>query len=363
MNARYVAWLVVGAAALPSLALGYDTPTPAPAASSTPAPMVDASTVLPPAAAPAAPVAPPSLDATAPETLTVAAPTTTETTTIPSVPATPAVTVADPVPGDSVATVLTALGKPNGVITLPDKYLMMFDRGNVVMSLQDIVLEVRLTPLAAYTAKLAEQVAEENDRRNASARANALLDLLMNDPGYIAMSTRDRLLALTRFDRDHPGSDAHQDYLDLLAIYAAEQATHAKVVDLQNQAAEARAETIAAQEQAAKVAAQLQFAQQQTVAAQQQAAQASALLAQQQAGYGQQTTVVVGNGPTLRTGAGGIAITGGGNMPFQQSPPPGAPSNHSINNVPPQGLEIVMPDGTIKYIPGNSTSGNHSAYY
>lgn len=288
------------------------------------------------------------------------APPATSDAAVPNAQTIPVVVLPDPAPGDSVATVLAALGKPNGVITLENKYLMMFDRGNVIMSLQDVVLETKLAPLASYTARLTEKVAEENDRRNARARANALLDLLLNDPTYVAMSTRDRLLALVRFDRDHPGSDAHQDYLDLLAVYAAEQATHAKVNELQNQAADARAQTIYAQQQAALVEAQLRVAQQQTAAAQMQAADA-----QHQAALARQQTnmpgVVATGGPVVRTGTGGIAIVGGG-VPAQS--PPVIINKNTIRNVPPQGVQIVMPDGTIKYIPGNSTTGaNHTAYF
>jgi len=360
MNSRNIAWLVVGAVALPSLALG-DPPTPTPMATTPPVPAADAAATSPAAptvAAPALMVDTPTAAATSAPM--VAAPAIPDAAPMASVPVAPVVVVLpDPVAGDSVTTVLTALGKPNGVITLPDKYLMMFDRGNVVMSPQDVVLETRLTPLAVYTARLTEQVAEENDRRNAKAHADALLDLLLNDPSYVAMSTRDRLLALAKFDRDHPGSDAHQDYLDLLAVYAAEQATHAKVADLQTQAADARAQALFAQQQAANIEQQLRLAQMQTAAAQQQAA-----AAQRQAAIAQQTNVmgVVGvGGPVVRTGTGGIVITGGG-VPIQKQPP--TINNNSINNVPPKGVEIVLPDGTIKYIPGNSTNnGNPPTYF
>jgi hypothetical protein len=71
---------------------------------------------------------------------------------------------------------------------------------------------------------------------------------------------------------------------------------------------------------------------------------------------------VVGvGGPVVRTGTGGIVITGGG-VPIQKQPP--TINNNSINNVPPKGVEIVLPDGTIKYIPGNSTNnGNPPTYF
>jgi hypothetical protein len=349
MNARYVAWLVVGTTALPCLAFG-DTPTPAPIAAAGSTPVADVST-------PATPVAPEIPTVIMPAAAGPADATTTPPTTVAALP--------DPVPGDSVAGVLAALGKPNGVINMPDKYLMMFDRGNVVMSLQDVVMETKLMPLAGYTAKLAEQVAEENDRRTAKARVNALLDLLLNDPSYIAMSTRDRLLALTRFDREHPGSDAHQNYLDLLAVYAAEQSTTAKVADYQNQAADARAQALFAQQQAASIEEQLKQAQQQAALAQQQAA-----TAQRQAANPQQTnnntvvggvTVVSGGGPIVRAGNGGIVITGGAGLNSRQ-PQPMIINNNSITNVPPQGVRIVMPDGSIKFIPG-SASGNHTVYF
>jgi hypothetical protein len=278
-----------------------------------------------------------------------------QTATLPMAPAAsaPVVVLPDPIPGDTVTTVLAALGKPNGVITMPDKYLMMFNRGNVVVSLQDVVLETRLEPLAEYTARLAEQVAAQNDARDAQARANALLDLLLNDPNYVAMATRDRLLALARFDREHPGSDAHQDYLDLLAVYAAEQAGNAKVAEYQNQAAAARAQAIVAQQQAANVAQQLQLAQQQTAAAQQQTA-----AAQQQVATAQTPPVVQQTGVVILGNTGGGLHNGG---PGQRPP---VINNNTITNVPPQGLEVILPNGTIKYIPGSANGGgNHTTYF
>ncbi len=364
-----MAWLVAGAAALSNFARG-DTTAAAPAAASaqTPATQTAGAATAPTPVDPQVSATPTATaTAVAPTTTSpaVAVPTTTDQATTPpavmaSAPLSPAVALPDPIPGDSVTSVLAAMGKPNGVITLPDKYLMMFDRGNIVMSLQDVVLESKLMPLPVYTAKLAEQVAEENDRNNARARANALLDLLLNDPSYVAMSTRDRLLALARFDREHPGSDAHQDYLDLLAVYAAEQATSAKVVELQGQAADARAQAIYAQQQAASIQQQLLLAQQQTAAAQAQAAaaQRQAVIVQQSNAGG----VVGPNGPILRTGN-GIAI-GGGGIPTQKPPPPTIINNNSITNVPPQGVEVILPNGTIKFIPGNTTSGgNHTTYF
>jgi len=347
MNARFVAWLVVGLTTLPSLAFG-DTPTPAPAAAPSTAVPADVSS---PTTTPTSPA--PTTQAAADSSASAPATTPDASAPVPTV-----VLLPDPVPGDSVTSVLAALGKPNGVITLPDKYLMMFDRGNVIMSLQDVVLETKLTPLAVYTAKLSEQVAEENDRRNAKARTNALLDLLLNDPSYVAMSTRDRLLALIRFDREHPGSDAHQDYLDLMAVYAAEQATHAKVAEYQSQAADARAQAIFAQQQAAEVQKQLELAKQQTALAQQQAVTAQ----RQAAANAQQTNsagVVNGGGVAVRTGTGGIVITGGTGVPIQRQQP--VIINNSITNVPPQGLRIVLPDGTVKFIPGSNNGGSSNS--
>lgn len=97
-------------------------------------------------------------------------------------PITPTPGAPDPVVGDPVNTVFSTLGRPNGVITNPDKSnLLIFERGTILIA-DGKVAEVKLMPMATYNAKLAAEAAVEADRQATIARANALLQGLVSDP-------------------------------------------------------------------------------------------------------------------------------------------------------------------------------------
>jgi hypothetical protein len=155
----------------------------------------------------------------------------------------------DPQLGETEVQVYMLLGRPAGYVQTPLRITLMYGRGTVTLR-QGVVTEVALMSEADYEVRLAQQAAGDAQCQAQHLRANALLDELMNDPNYIAMSTRDRLLALERFDREHPGSDADKFYDDLMAVYDAEQAAQDHLNALQAQLAQARAQTAAAQAQA-----------------------------------------------------------------------------------------------------------------
>ena len=310
MNARYITLLAAMFAAL-SLPLSAATPAsgnsstvpsdpfslPADAlpAASAPAPMVSQSTPSAPAAmAPTAHPSPsPATAATAP-----VAPT-----------ASP-----DPVVGDSLDTVLK-WNRPNGQIGLPDGgYLLMFDRGNILLSPERVVTEVKLQPLAQYQAVQAAESEQQAEAEANRVRTNALLDTLLNDPVYRTMSTRDRITALEKFNRENPGSDAPQDIKDLLAIYQAEMVVQSHINQLSNQAQQAQNQTEMLRKQIADYQKLLNEANQRAQANDEKSAQASA---QQQASRNQTPQSPIPaqqSGPKITASPAGIVITApGGN--------------------------------------------------
>ncbi|HVU37484.1 MAG TPA: hypothetical protein VHC95_04065 [Opitutales bacterium] len=287
----------------------------------------------------------------------------------------------DPVVGDAVNVVFNALGRPNGVITNPDKSnLLMYDRGTVIIA-NGKVAEVKLMPLATYNAKLAAEAAADADRQASSARANALLQVLIADPAYQVMSTRDRMAALAKFDREHPGSDAKKYLADLNVVYSSEQMAQAHITDLENQVNQAKNQANLYQQQVADAQRRLQEALRNKAAADQQASLASqqAQLAQSQGAASKSPLVTTNAGPGSNTagskvGQGGAVLTPNS---FGTTPPvapgatppiaPGAtpPIAPGVNppitpgpnsSVPPGGKWVTDPDGTPRYIPGNGGS-------
>jgi len=268
----------------------------------------------------------------------------------------------DPAVGDPVNSVLTALGRPNGVITLPDKSnMLVYDRGTIIIA-NGKVVELNLMPLANYNAKLAADAAVDSERQASLARSNALLQMLVSDPSYQTMSTRDRMTALAKFDREHPGSDARKYLTDLTAVYSAEQLVQAHIQDLQNQLAQAKAQDNAMQQQVSDTQKRLQDAQQrvtQADLARQQAAQV-----QSQPNNNTSPLVMMNNTPGSKAGAGGVVLTPNsfGTMPTLVPAPTAQPPAPSTTTVPAndQGQWVLDPDGTtLHYVPGaaNSTAG------
>jgi hypothetical protein len=172
----------------------------------------------------------------------------------------------DPQVGQPESAVLAAFGQPQGRIEAPDKTILIYPRGQVMLS-EGVVIETHLMDAATYAADLARQAAANAANAAASAHLNALLDALLTDPAYLALSTRDRLLALVRFERDHPGADIQADYDALLKIYATEQAAQAQANAQVNAAAIAQSQTPLAAAQAQATTAQAQAATDQAAAA------------------------------------------------------------------------------------------------
>lgn len=355
MKKTYPFFLAAAFAALAPLAVAQSTSAPAPAAPA-------------PSAAAAAPM---------------------NMTPIPGAP--------DPVVGDAVNVVFNALGRPNGVITNPDKSnLLMYDRGTVIIA-NGKVVEVKLMPMATYNAKLAAEAAADADRQANTARANALLQVLLADPSYLASSTRDRMAALAKFDREHPGSDAKKYISDLNSVYSAEQLAQAHIADLQNQVNQARNQASLYQQQVADAQRRLQEALRNKAAADQQATAAAqqAQIAQSQGtanasplvtpnasnGSNTQGSKVGQNGAVLTPNSFGVTppitpgatppITPGATPPITPgvtppiapgvNPPitPGVtpPITPGVNSsVPPGGKWVTDPDGTPRYVPGNGGS-------
>ncbi len=259
----------------------------------------------------------------------------------------------DPAVGDPVNTVFSTLGRPNGVITNPDRSnLLIFERGTVLIA-DGKVAEVKLMPMATYNAKLAAEAAVEADRQANIARANALLQGLVADPAYTSMATRDRMAVLAKFDREHPGSDAKKYLADLTSVYSAEQLVQSHITELQNQVNQARSQAVMYQQQVVD-------AQQRLAAAQ----QAAALAKVQADNARNQATVpppsasplVFGtptgqsNTPSSKVGQGGSVLTPNG---FGTTPAP-APAAPAANTA---GHYVVGPDGvTMQYIPATPGS-------
>ncbi|HTB62875.1 MAG TPA: hypothetical protein VK737_04730 [Opitutales bacterium] len=348
MKMRYIALSAAALAAIP-FALGADAPD-----AGTANPTMPAAMPLPaqPGAAPTNVFVP-----NAPATPTATAPTPTS--------ATKATATTDPKVGDSASTALLTLGRPSGQFDLPDEVIYMFDRGRIVVSSNGIVKEVDLKPVAEFQAIQAADAQQQAEQQSAEQKkrttANAMLQLLLSDPTYVALSTRDRLLALKQFDRDHPGSDEPQAYKDLLAIYQTELSVDKHATDLQNQNKQAMSQTSVLQKQLADDEKALAALKARTTQAEQQAIQATMQPAVNAVPAPEQVLQPLPNsnpapqvnyaGPVGKSGAGGsMAITPGSGV--MGTPP--APSKVDVNGTlqsPPAGSYWVMqPDGTLKLV-------------
>ncbi len=268
-----------------------------------------------------------------------------------STPAASTTALPDPKPGDSLDSALKALGRPNGQLAMADQVIYMFSRGTVTTSANGLVEEVNLTPLANYQAMKADEAQQQTDLAATRVRTNALLEMLLSDPAYQALATRDRILALDKFNRDHPGSDAPQDIKDLTAIYSAEQAVQTQLTALEKKNKQAQDQTTLLQQRLNDDEKQLAALRQRTENAEQQAAQAAAALPQQIIS----DPLVVG--PTLpvmsppvgKAGANGLAITPGGPVVDQAARP--VIINGTVKTPSTTGLWVMQPDGTIKILP------------
>lgn len=272
---------------------------------------------------------------------------------------------ADPVVGDPVNTVFATLGRPNGVISNPDKSnLLIFERGTVVIA-DGKVTEVKLMPLSTFNAKLAAEASVEADRQANTAKVNALLQGLVSDPAYAAMSTRDRMTVLAKFDREHPGSDAKKYLADLTSVYSAEQLVQSHIADLQNQVNQAKSQATLYQQQVMDAKQKLDAAlkNQATLAAQADAARAQAALTQSQGALSKSplvttTTNSAPNSIGSKVGQGGavLAPSGFGTTPAPAAPAPVAPAAVA----PPTstaGHWVVEADGvTARFVPNTPGS-------
>jgi hypothetical protein len=300
----------------------------------------------PPSAAPTIPVAP----ATNMPVVTSAASSTTNT---------------DPKVGDTASSALLALGRPNGQIDLPDQVIYIFPRGRLVVSADGLVKEVDLKPLAEFQAIQAADAQDQADKQSTEqlnhTRANALLDLLLHDPSYLALSTRDRLLALKKFDRDHPGSDEAQFYKDLLAIYQAEYAVQTHSTELQNQNKQAMSQTAILQKQLADDEKALAALKQRTTQADIQAIQATISTPPQAAPAPEQVLQPLpsspppplennNGGPVGKSGVGAVVITAGGGVNTTPSAPRQVDVNGTLQNPPNGSYWVMQPDGSLKLV-------------
>jgi multidrug resistance efflux pump len=178
-----------------------------------------------------------------------------------------------------------------GRILLPDKaVVLMYDRGDVTVR-NGIVSAVKLLDPAVYAVKSAQQAALLAQSVKENARLTALRKSFLSDPGYLSLSTRDRLTALDRFDEDYPGSGIRDDYDALMAVYEAELAAQAQLADLEKRLTDAEQQAADAEQQVADAQAQAAAAQQQAAAT-----QASASQQNNQTGGYIGTTVVTSNG-------------------------------------------------------------------
>ena len=261
----------------------------------------------------------------------------------------------DPMPGDSVTTALQVLGRPNGQFDMSNEVLYMFDRGTVMVAANGIVEEVNLTPLAKFQAQKAAEAQLQTEQQAAHVRANALLDLMLNDSVYQALPTRDRILALTKFDREHPGSDAPQDIKDLISIYQAEQAVQNHLANVDAKSKQAQNKSADLQQRLDADEKALAALRARTEKAEQQAAQAAAAQPPQVVTdplvIG--PTVVNQTGPQSKAGAGAVVITAGGVAEVPARP---VIVNGTVKNSIANGTWVMQPDGTIKMIPAQTTN-------
>jgi hypothetical protein len=273
----------------------------------------------------------------------------------------------DPVIGDTFNTVISALGRPNGSITNPDKsILLIYERGTILIA-DGKVAEVKLMPMTAYNAKLTAEAAVEAERQANAARANALLQMLLADPTYQAMSTRDRMATLSKFDREHSGSDAKKYLSDLSAVYSAEQMAQAHIQDLQNQVNQFKSQASLYQQQVLDAQQRLDNALKTAAVAKAQsdaARQQNDLILQNAAGKSpllvNPNNVAPGsNTPGSKVGpSGSVLISNGFGTTPAPAPNPGSPALVG-NSTAPAGMHYVLePDGhTIDLVPDNATSG------
>jgi hypothetical protein len=277
----------------------------------------------------------------------------------PAAAAAPTPGAADPVVGDPVNTVFSTLGRPNGVITNPDKSnLLIYERGTVLIA-DGKVAEMKLMPITTYNAKLAAEAAVEADRQANAARANALLQGLMADPAYSSMPTRDRMAVLAKFDREHPGSEAKKYLADLSAVYSAEQLVQSHISELQNQVNQAKSQAMMYQQQVADAQQRLAAAQQSAAMAKAQADAARAQAAEQSQSAASKSPLVSGtiqsgnSSPGSKVGPGGSVLTGSGfgTTPAANANPaaPAAPASTV-------GQWVVEPDGSAHFVPAQPGS-------
>ncbi len=190
------------------------------------------------------------------------------------VPAAPAPGVPDPKVGDPEAAVFAALGKAPSRVDLPNGAILLYPRGDVTLH-NGVVTSLNLSSPEAMAQKQAREATAQAAQVQESARVAAMRAALLSDPAYLALSTRDRLLALDRFDREHPDSGIRADYDALMQLYRLEQGGQTKINDLEGQMAKLKDQLTQMQQQLAVANAKALQYQQDALVAQQIAANAT----------------------------------------------------------------------------------------
>lgn len=174
---------------------------------------------------------------------------------------------------------------------MPNSVILMYDRGDVTVR-NGVVAEVNLLAPEVYAKKTAREAAEKIEHEADNAETQAMRKSLLSDPNYLSLSTRDRIIALKEFEREHPDADVEADLEALLAVYDTELSQENNLAQLEQQLAQAQQQAEAAEQAAASAQQAAATAEQAAAAAEQQAAQQTATGAPSTSS----TVLVVGSG-------------------------------------------------------------------
>lgn len=156
--------------------------------------------------------------------------------------------------GDSLETVISVLGQPDGCIQTAHRSVVFYERGSVEMEDGRVVSSKLISPKAAEARRL-ERLRQEQLARQAQAKRAAegrvLRDSKLADPSFLALPAVSRAAYWESFMRNYPGVDVGMDYDVARRELQAEAAARALEAERMRQYAELQERAAAAEQRAA----------------------------------------------------------------------------------------------------------------
>ena len=116
--------------------------------------------------------------------------------------------------GDSQETVISVLGLPTGHIQTDHRNILFFDRGSVELEDGQVMSASLVSPEAANARRLERMRQDELAQQAAakrSAEGQALRDLKLSDPAFLALPASGRVAYWQAFMQEYPGVSAGLD--------------------------------------------------------------------------------------------------------------------------------------------------------